>query len=81
MTGIIDGRVLNDLGEHGQPDNGLGQPNPSPTEAIVRRGKEALDRKRRSFDDWLLIAEALQVGRAEVMAAVHTEADSDHIET
>jgi hypothetical protein len=58
----------------GQSDDGLGWPNPSSTEEVVRRGKEALDRKRRSYDDWLLIADALQVGRAEVMAAVHTNA-------
>jgi hypothetical protein len=58
--------------EAGQPDHGLGQPNPSPTAEVVRRGQEAMERKRRDFDDWMLIAEALQVGRAEVMAAVHT---------
>jgi hypothetical protein len=31
-----------------------------------------LDRKRRDFDDWMLIAEALQVGRADVMRTVST---------
>jgi hypothetical protein len=29
-------------------------------------------RKRRGWDDWLLIAAALQAGRAEVMRALHT---------
>ena len=71
-------RHMSDVGsisrreENGQADEGLGQPNPSLTDEIVRRGQEALDRKRRSFDDWLLIAEALEVGRAEIMAALHT---------
>jgi acyl-CoA synthetase (NDP forming) len=31
-----------------------------------------MERKRRSYEDWLLIAGALQVGRTEVMQAVHT---------
>jgi hypothetical protein len=69
---VIDERTNTSLVEQGQHDDGLGQPNSSPTEAIIRRGQEALDRKRRGFDDWLLIAEALQVGRTEIMAAVHT---------
>jgi hypothetical protein len=55
-----------------QSDDGLGQPNPSPIDEIVRRGQEALDRKRRDFDDWMLITEALQVGRAEIMAVLCT---------
>lgn len=66
----IDATPNNDPTPVSQSD-GLGQPNPS-TDAIVRRGQEALDRKRRSFDDWLLIAEALAVGRAEIMAVLCT---------
>jgi hypothetical protein len=54
------------------PDHGLGPPKPSATDEVVRRGQEAMERKRRSWDDWLDIAEALLVGRTEVMAAVHT---------
>ena len=54
-----------------QPDHGLGQPKPSTTDEVVRRGQEALQRLRRSFEDWMDIAEALQVGRTAVMAAVH----------
>jgi len=58
--------------EKGQTDDGLGQPNPLTTDEVVRRGQEALERKRRSYDDWMFIGEALQVGRTEVMRAVHT---------
>jgi hypothetical protein len=50
----------------------LRQHNPSLTDRIVRRGQEAMERKRRSFEDWLLIAEAIQVGRTEVMQRVGT---------
>lgn len=39
---------------------------------IVRRGQEALQRLSRSYDDWMDIAEALAVGRAEVMTAIYT---------
>jgi hypothetical protein len=52
--------------------DGLGQHNPSPSDEIVRRGQEALRRIGRNWEDWLAIAEALQVGRAEVMGVVHT---------
>jgi hypothetical protein len=55
-----------------QPDDGLGQPNPLTTDEVVRRGQEAMERKRRSFEDWMLIGDALQVGRTEVMRAIHT---------
>jgi hypothetical protein len=52
---------------------GLCQHNPpSHPSEIVRLGQEAMARKRRAWDDWLLIAEALQVGRAEVMRELHT---------
>jgi hypothetical protein len=54
------------------PADGFGQPNPSATDEIVRRGKEALDRKRRSFDDWLLIGEAHLVGRTQAMHVAQT---------
>jgi hypothetical protein len=63
------------LTENGrQPGDGLGQPNPfslTPDE-VVRRGQEAMERKRRSFDDFMLIAGALEVGCTEIMRAVHT---------
>jgi hypothetical protein len=52
-------------------DDGFSWLNPSPLE-VVRLGQEAMARKRRGWDDWLLIAEALQAGRTEVMRALHT---------
>lgn len=52
-----------------QPDDGLCQHNP---EAIVRRGADAWQRVRRGFEDWMDIAEALQIGRAECMRAANT---------
>jgi hypothetical protein len=52
--------------------DGLRQLNPSAVSEVVRLGQEAMLRKRRSWDDWLLIAEALQAGRTEVMRALHT---------
>jgi hypothetical protein len=68
----IDNQSNNRLGEHGQPADGLSQLNPSLADEIVRRGKQAMERLRRGFDDWMDIAGALQVGRAEVMRAVNT---------
>jgi hypothetical protein len=53
-------------------DDGLRQLKPTTSDEIVRRGQDALQRLRRSYDDWTDIAEALAVGRAEVMAATHT---------
>jgi hypothetical protein len=64
--------MLSHPGEVGRQADGLRQLNPSPTNEVVRRGQEAMERKRRDFDDWMLIAEALQVGRTEVMGSVHT---------
>jgi hypothetical protein len=52
--------------------NGLCQHNSSSVSEVVRLGQEAMQRKRRSWDDWLLIAEALQAGRTELMRALHT---------
>jgi hypothetical protein len=52
--------------------DGFSQLNPSPTSEVVRRGQEAMERKRRGWDDWLAIAEALEAGRTEVMRALHT---------
>jgi hypothetical protein len=54
--------------------DGLSQlnPSPAPVSDIVRRGQEAMERKRRGWDDWLAIAEALQAGRTEVMRELHT---------
>jgi hypothetical protein len=56
-----------------EPADGLSQLNPLPAVSeIVRLGQEAMARKRRAYEDWLAIAEALQFGRAEVMRALHT---------
>ena len=52
--------------------DGLGCPNPSPTDEIVRRGKDAMERQHQGFEDWMAIAEALEVGRTESMRAAHT---------
>ena len=56
-------------------DAGLTQDNPSRPvehEEKVRLGQEAVARKRRGWDDWVVIGEALEVGRAEVMRIVGT---------
>ena len=68
----INDRLSSEPAENGQQGGGLGQPNPLTTDEVIRRGQEAMERKRRSFDDWMLIAEALQVGRTEVMRVLHT---------
>jgi hypothetical protein len=54
-------------------DDGLSQLNPLPVSEIIRLGQEAMARKRRGWEDWLAIAAALQVGRAEVMRDLHTK--------
>jgi hypothetical protein len=46
MVGI-DASIVSDQREPGQQDDGLSQHNPSPNAEIVRRGQEAMDRKRR----------------------------------
>ena len=51
---------------------GLSQLNPSFVSDVVRLGQEAMTRKRRAWEDWLAIAEALEVGRTDVMRALHT---------
>jgi hypothetical protein len=53
-------------------NDGLSHLNPSPEGEIVRLGQEAIARKRRAWEDWLAIAEALQVGRTDVMRTLHT---------
>jgi hypothetical protein len=53
-------------------DDGLSQHNPSPDSEIVRLGQEAMARKRRAWADWLAIAAALDVGRTDLMRALHT---------
>ena len=53
-------------------DDGLSQLNPSAVSEIVRLGQEAMARKRRAWDDWLAIAAALEVGRTDLMRALHT---------
>jgi hypothetical protein len=68
----IDGTSNSRPDQNIQPNDALSWLKASPTDDIVRRGQEALQRLRRGYEDWLAIAEALQVGRAEVMAAVQT---------
>jgi hypothetical protein len=46
--------------------------NPSPVSEVVRLGQEAMERKRRGWEDWLAIAKTLEAGRAEVMRSLHT---------
>ena len=60
------------LPENGQPEDGLCQHNPSAPDEVVRRGQAAMARQRRGWEDWIAIAKALQIGRIEVMGAVHT---------
>jgi hypothetical protein len=55
-----------------KPADGLCQHNPSSVSDVVRLGQEAMARKRRAWEDWLAIAEALQAGRVEVTDALHT---------
>jgi hypothetical protein len=64
-------RIVPNLHLRSVADDGFSQLNPSPSN-VVRLGQEAMARKRRSWDDWLLIAEALQAGRTEVVHALHT---------
>jgi hypothetical protein len=71
MSGI-DEHLLDDLDECCQSRDGLCQHNSSLTDEIVRRGKDAMQRLRRGYEDWMDIAEAVQVGRAESMRAAHT---------
>ena len=40
--------------------DGLRQLNSSPVSEVVRLGQEAMERKRRGWDDWLAIAKALE---------------------
>jgi hypothetical protein len=54
------------------PTDGLCQHNPSPDLETVRLGQEAMARKRRGWEDWVAIAKALQIGRADVMRELHT---------
>jgi hypothetical protein len=68
----IDVQSNSQLVENGQPDDGLRQLKPTTAYEIVRRTQKALQRLRRSHDDWMDIAEAVAIGRAEVMAVTHT---------
>ena len=52
--------------------DGLSQHNPSQVSEVVRLGQDAMARKRRAWEDWLAIAKALQIGRADVMRELHT---------
>jgi hypothetical protein len=44
----------------------------NPSELKVRLGQEAMARQRRRWEDFMMIAEALHVGRTEVMRDLHT---------
>jgi len=44
----------------------------NPSGLKVRLGQEAMARQRRRWDDFMIIAEALDVGRTEVMRDLHT---------
>jgi hypothetical protein len=68
----INAPLISQPAENGQPIDGLCQHNPSAPDEVIRRGQEAMARQRRAFEDWMAIAEALQIGRAEVMREVHT---------
>src|SRR5262245_20074209 len=68
---LLGARVF-DVGQ----DDGLRCRNPScPAETEhdkIQLGQEAMARKRRQWDDWLCIAEAIEIGRTETMRAVHS---------
>ena len=68
-------RVVSNVHLRPVADDGFSQLNPSLSN-VVRLGQEAMARKRRGWDDWLLIAEALQAGRTEVTRALHTNETS-----
>lgn len=53
-------------------DHGLSQDNP--TELKVRLGQEAMARQRRRWEDWLIIAEALDFGRTKIMGDLYINA-------
>jgi hypothetical protein len=64
-------------------NDGLDQSNPSNEgrslvplcsvdDQIVRRGQEAMERKRGAFEDWIAIGKAFQVGRTKCMQAAQT---------
>ena len=44
----------------------------NPSELKVRLGQEAMARQRRRWEDFMIIAEALDVGRTDVMRDLHT---------
>jgi hypothetical protein len=44
----------------------------NPSELKVRLGQEAMARQRRRWEDFMIIAEALDVGRTEIMRDLHT---------
>jgi hypothetical protein len=76
MTAII-GAQLNTrpAADVQQPDDGLTQVNPSTSttiDEIVARAQAALGRLARSYEDWLDLAEAVQVARTEAMRTAGT---------
>ncbi|WP_156928315.1 hypothetical protein [Bradyrhizobium sp. th.b2] len=48
----------------------------NPSELKVRLGQEAMARQRRRWEDFMIIAEALDVGRSAVMRELHTNQPS-----
>jgi hypothetical protein len=52
--------------------DGFSQLNPLPISEVVRLGQEAMERKRRGWEDRLAIGKALEAGRAEVIRSLHT---------
>jgi hypothetical protein len=65
-------RIVSNVHLHPVVDDGLSQLKPSPVSDVVRLGQEAMARKRRAWEDWLAIAEALQAGHDEVTRTLHT---------
>ena len=65
-------RIVSNVHLHPVTDDGFSQLNPSPVSEVIRLGQEAMARKRRGWDDWLLIAEALQAGRTDVLRALQS---------
>jgi hypothetical protein len=65
-------RIVSNVHLHAVTGDGFSQLNPSPVSEVIRLGQEAMARKRRGWDDWLLIAEALQAGRTDVLRALHS---------
>jgi hypothetical protein len=58
-----------------ETNDGLPQvnpPRPPEDQDKVRLGQEAMARRRRGWDDWVVIGEAIEVGRTEAMREANT---------